>query len=97
MQCLKKSFFAFFVAFFSVAVNAATAVVSWNGVDGAYFDDPKNWNSYFSTIAVTNMYRFEYGNKNVPYTAFVTNRQELVGMFNIKLGGSMPHGFTLDM
>jgi hypothetical protein len=30
MQCLKKSFFALFVAFFSVAVNAATVVVSWN-------------------------------------------------------------------
>ncbi|MBR4939333.1 MAG: hypothetical protein IKZ22_10710 [Kiritimatiellae bacterium] len=85
------------VALFGLNAGAGTVVVSWKGADGAYFDDPKNWNSYFSTIAVTNMYRFEYGNKNVPYTAFVTNRQELVGMFNIKLGGSMPYGFTLDM
>ncbi|MBQ5796045.1 MAG: hypothetical protein IIW14_08660, partial [Kiritimatiellae bacterium] len=97
MQCLKKSFFAFFVAFFSVAVNAATVVVSWNGADGGYFDDPKNWDSDYATIAVTNMYRFEYTNKDVPYTALLTNRQELVGMFNIKLAGSVPNGFTLDM
>ena len=97
MRILVRIFSGIAVAPFGLNAGAGTVVVSWNGADGGYFDDPKNWDSDYATIAVTNMYRFEYGNKNVPYTAFVTNRQELVGMFNIKLSGSMPYGFTLDM
>lgn len=90
---------AFAIVLFTLCLNAVagTVVVSWNGADGGYFDDPKNWDSDYATIAVTNMYRFEYTDKDVPYTALLTNRQELVGMFNIKLAGSVPYGFTLDM
>ena len=72
-------------------------VVSWNGsVTEGYWDDTANWGT-FDPSNIDNWFRVDVGNKTVPYVITVTNRQEMTGLLQIRLAGSMPYGVTLDV
>ena len=83
-------------ALFALSASAAT-VISWKGaVTEGYWDDTANWGA-FDPSNIDNWFRIDLSNKNVPYTIMVTNRQEITGVFQIRLSGSMPYGVTLDV
>ncbi len=76
--------------------NGAT-VVSWKGfVTEGYWDDTSNWGT-FDPDNIDNWFRVDLSNKTVPYVITVTNRQEITGLFQIRLANSVPYGVTLDV
>ena len=80
----------------ALATEAST-VVSWKGsVTEGYWDDTANWGT-FDPSNIDNWFRVDLGNKTVPYVITVTNRQEMTGLLQIRLAGSMPYGVTLDV
>ena len=80
----------------ALATEAST-VVSWKGsVTEGYWDDTANWGA-FDPSNIDNWFRVDVGNKTVPYVITVTNRQEFIGLVNLKLNGSVPYGVTLDI
>ena len=80
----------------ALATEAAT-VVSWKGsVTEGYWDDTANWGA-FDPSNIDNWFRIGMSDKTVPYVISITNRQEIIGCVNFKLGGSMPLGVALDI
>ena len=80
----------------ALATEAST-VVSWKGsVTEGYWDDTANWGA-FDPSNIDNWFRIGLSNKTVPYVISITNRQEIIGCVNFKLGGSMPLGVALDI
>ena len=84
------------LAALALGVEAST-VIGWNGaVTEGYWDDTSNWGT-FDPGNIDNWFRVDVGNKTVPYVITVTNRQEITGLFQIILSGSVPYGVTLDV
>lgn len=83
-------------ALFALSAEAAS-VVSWkSAVTEGYWDDTANWGAY-DPSNIDNWFRVDLSNKTVPYVLTITNRQEFIGLVNLKLNGSVPYGVTLDI
>ena len=83
-------------ALFALSVEAST-VINWkDAVTEGYWDDTANWGAY-DPSNIDNWFRIGLGNKTEPYVVTITNRQEFIGLVNLKLNGSMPYGVTLDI
>ena len=88
--------FGLAASLFALSAGAAT-VISWKGaVTEGYWDDLNNWGT-FDPSNIDNWFRVDLSNKTVPYVLTITNRQEFIGLVNLKLNGSVPYGVTLDI